>query len=295
MVLLVLFIYLVSSTIKVNSVIVFCLFYVSMSIVLLYIRSNISLYEYNKYVPYKTSLIPKNIYTYWDNKRIPSIVQQCIKSWKHHNPTYTIHLIHTDNLSTYMDSSLLPNSYTNQLKSDLIRLYILEKYGGIWMDASIYVNGSLDWIHGYQVKEHSEFVGYRLKMYETISTPVVESWFLATIPNSQFMRDWKNKFFEITTYPSPIEYVDMLKLNTNIQNISIPYYLSIHVACQYVLQHNSYKISLIEAGNGPLVFRDNPLYHLFIPIMLFYKDTKTPLVKIRGGERTILDMLLVNY
>jgi len=289
--LLIVVVYIISKVTRVNAVLAFFIFYSTISIILLYIRSNSVLHEYKKYINYNTSLIPNIIYTYWDNRRIPSIVNNCIKSWKRHNPTYKVYLIHKDNLSKYMDVSLIPKHYSNQLKSDLIRLYILEKYGGIWIDASIYLNESLDWIHGYQIKEQSEFVGYRLGMYETISVPVVESWFLATVPSSSFIRDWKNKFFEITKYANPIEYVDYLKLTTNIQNISIPYYLSIHVACQYVLQHGTYKLSLLEAGKGPLLFRDYPLYHLFMPVMLLFKDNKSPLVKIRGGERSIMNMM----
>ena len=124
---------------------------------------------------------------------------------------------------------------------------------------------------------------------------MIESWFLASTPNSQFITDWKNKFVEILNYPSSTEYVDMLRKNTNIQNIDMPYYLSIHIACQHVLQNSKnkhiYKLSMLDAEKGPLLYRANEWYHLFMPVLLYCKDTISPLVKIRGGERQILDIV----
>lgn len=273
------------------SVVIIILLYIMISVYLLYKRKTVSC-EYTKYALRKTSDIPNVIYTYWHDTNMPEIIKNCIATWKKHNPTYTIHIINKETLHKYMDPSINLSKYTHQLTSDLIRLYILEKYGGIWMDASIYLNQSLDWVHSYQKAENSEFVGYRLNLFETTSTPVIESWFLCAIPNSVFIKDWKNKLFEVASYSSPIKFVDKLMKNTDIQNISIPYYLIIHVACQYILQHNKkYATSLLSAEEGPLLFRANPWYHLFMPVMVYNKDTFTPLVKFRGGERKVLEML----
>lgn len=274
------------------SVVVIILLYIMISVYLLYKRKTVS-YEYKKYTLHDTSEIPNVIYTYWHDTNIPDIIKNCIDSWKKHNPNYTINIINKDTLNNYMDPSINLSSYTHQLASDLIRLYILEKYGGIWMDASIYLNKSLDWVHSYQKAEKAEFVGYRLNLFETTSTPVVESWFLCAIPNSVFIKDWKNKLFEVLSYSSPIKYVDKLMKNTDIQNITIPYYLIIHVACQYILQHNKkkYVLSLLEAEGGPLRFRANPWHHLFMPVMVYNEDKITPLVKFRGGERKVLEIL----
>jgi hypothetical protein len=277
---------------KRNSIMIIILLYVMISVYLLYIRKTVSC-EYTKYPLCKSSNIPNVIYTYWHDTTLPELIKKSINSWKHHNPTYTVTIINKDTLHKYMDPSIIPKTYSHQLTSDLIRLYILEKYGGMWLDASIYLNQSLDWVHSYQQKENTEFVGYRIKLFETTHIPVVESWFLCAVPNSVFIKDWKNKLFEVLSYNSPVEYVDELMKKTDIQNISSPYYLMIHVACQYILQYNTkkYKISLLDAEEGPLRFRASPWYHLFLPIMSYNEDKTAPLVKNRGIERKILEIL----
>ena len=266
------------------------LFYLLIIIILYQIRTRNQFREYDD--PIKSSKIPKHIYTYWNDENIPPLIKKCIDTWKKYNPTYQIHVIHKNNLSQYINPSTIPSRYTHQQQSDLIRLSVLETYGGIWMDASIYLNQSLDWIHTYQYKDQSEYIGFRILYYQTINIPVVESWFMASIKGSRFIKDWKNSFFKLKEYPSEKEYVDQLKKTTDIQGIDIPYYLAIHVSCQSILQQpNRYKLSLLDAEGGPLLFRIHPYYHLFMPGILYFTDRTTPLVKLRFGERKIMELL----
>jgi len=79
-------------------------------------------------------------------------------------------------------------------KSDFIRLELLSKYGGIWMDASIICKYSLNWIHAYQKNTDAEMVGYYINGFTTIEKyPVVENWFISCIPKSRFIELWKIK------------------------------------------------------------------------------------------------------
>lgn len=249
--------------------------------------------EYTKYPLKKTSKIPNVIYTYWNTPIIPFTVQACINSWKKYNPSYTIHIINEKTLHKYCPELVNITTITQQRLSDFIRLYLLQKYGGFWLDSCIYLNQSLDWVHGYQHAEQSEFVGYKLQSFMTTKTPVIESWFLASIPKSYFITNWKNEFFKLNTFSTVTEYVDQLRKTVDFQNIDDPYYLTIHVSCLSVLKSNKYSLSILTAENGPFLSLSNSFWNpIYLPLLLlFYKGKEAPLIKYRGGERYIIEYL----
>jgi len=274
-----------------------------------YISNNISNTTFPEYVKYENksfSKIPNVIYTYWHSGEHPTLVKKCIQSWRRHNPSYKIVIISKENIKDYIpfDIDTLRFANTQQQKSDFIRCYILAANGGIWLDASLYLNQSLDWIHSYQHAENSEFVGYKLNGFTYLdNSPVIENWFMACIPNSTFMKDWTNTFYSMNRYETIKDYVESLKRKTDFQKIDDPYYLTMHIACQYVLQNkNSYKLSLLEAEKGPFLYlnkmyenRFNPLRYwnhiYFIPLMMIHKSKESPVVKYRQGERMIIEKL----
>ena len=252
-------------------------------------------YEYDRYTFYKTSEIPAIIYTYWHSEQIPPSVKKCIDSWKRHVKNYTIHVINEKNLQKYINKSLLKkikNGYTHQQRADLIRLEVLKHTGGFWLDATIYLNQSLDWVHAYQRAEQSEYVGFKLNSVQTTSTPVVENWFMASIPNSAFIQDWSREFSAIVQYPTEREFVTALRnKQVDFQGISDPYYLTMHISCLSILKHNSYALSLLVTEEGPYKYM-NYFYTttLSFPfVVLFLQGTESPLIKWRGMERNIIE------
>ena len=84
--------------------------------------------------------VPKTIWTYWDKEPLPDFIEKCIDSWRKHNPNYKVIVLNNSNLNTYW-----PDLDMNNMKhvegpahfSDVIRVHIIAKYGGIWSDASV--------------------------------------------------------------------------------------------------------------------------------------------------------------
>jgi hypothetical protein len=266
--------------------------------------SNRNLEEYTKYPLINESKIPNVIYSYWHDNQLPSFVQKCVNSWKNHNPSYKIIILNKNNINEYIpfDIFKLKFAKTHQQIADFIRIYLIYEYGGFWLDSTIYLNKSLDWVHSYQINENSEFVGFkinRLNGYESpLNSPIVENWFLASIPKSQFMLDWKNVFYSMNDYNTIDDYVNFIKSTTNINSIILHHYLTMHIACQYILQNSKYKykLSLLDAEKGPFLYLcsinwDN-IY--LIPILLYFRGTECPLIKYRGQERKLIDTLLLS-
>lgn len=241
------------------------------------------------------SNIPNIIFSFWNDENYPETVKKCIKSWQKYNPLYTIHMVTFNNLHKYLniDITKLKQIKTIHQQSDLIRLCLLQKYGGIWLDATIYLNNSLNWIHACQSTTNCEYVGYYIDAFtKNYKYPVIENWFIASIPNSKFIQDWLIKFYEINNFESVDDYINDIKLTTDLQKIDNPVYLSMHSACQYILQNNNihYNLCLFKAEDGPFLYNKfinwdiNKLHEYFKN-----KRLQTCVVKFRGCERTFIE------
>ena len=258
------------------------------------------------------NMIPKKIWTFW-NGEIPNVVNKCINTWKKYNPEYKITLLNKENLSQYLpdlDISNMKNIDSDARLSDIIRLNILAKEGGIWSDASIICLKPFDWINDLHNKEDSEFVGFYIDSF-TIpqykdKSPVIESWFFACVPQSKFVCDWRDEFSKITNFNSINDYLNDLKSQSvNFQNIAMPNYLTIHISAQKVLQGNKkYKLSLIKAEDDAFKYltlngwdSKKAIKNLVDCTNESIKSTsscsflKGKIIKLRGDDRKELDRI----
>lgn len=136
----------------------------------------------------------KTIFIYWGQKFInaPIIVKKCIQSCKLKNPTWEIIELDDDNLIEYINiKKEIPNIYKKTITytsySDIIRIFILAKYGGCWYDATIFCNQSLDnWINKYI--SNGFFAFNKPEKDRLIST-----WFLYAEKNNYIIKKWKDE------------------------------------------------------------------------------------------------------
>lgn len=75
----------------------------------------------------------------------PGIVKACIKSIQRNAGNHPVHLLSKDNLKDYVDIPLFifekvdKGEITLTHLSDIIRMSLLAKYGGFWIDSTVYV------------------------------------------------------------------------------------------------------------------------------------------------------------
>ncbi|MFP5128911.1 capsular polysaccharide synthesis protein [Phocaeicola coprocola] len=109
-------------------------------------------YIYDKYKNYDNEFhsskdsnpYPQTIWIYWDDdNNLPSIVSRCIKQAQKYNPEYNVRLVSYTNFTQYCDipSYIIEKYQTKKISkthfSDIIRIYLLKNYGGMYMDATI--------------------------------------------------------------------------------------------------------------------------------------------------------------
>ncbi|KAJ3099305.1 hypothetical protein HDU97_003279 [Phlyctochytrium planicorne] len=259
----------------------------------------------------KSLQIPKIIWTYWDQGFMPPFVEDCIEGWKRHNPDHTVVVLTALTVTTHIVTPLPPNfvGMDVRFKSDWVRLAVLMEQGGIWMDASIIVTGSLNVIHEQQQGNRSEAFGFYLTSFTlNKEVPVFESWFIATVPYGKWVSAWFNEFNKVfTNFAMADTYLEYLQriygpetYQLILQNNFMPGYLKIHMASQKVLFVDGIPVPCAEEAEK-IPYRllnqvgfDDRLYAeaLVSP----FKDKDVPLLfKLRGGSRdAMIDLLTRN-
>ena len=140
--------------------------------------------------------IPKKIWIFWYDVKIPELVFQCIKNIKDLHSEYDVNVLNKNTVKQYLDLDLdvLVTKMPMANLSDLIRLKLLQKYGGIWMDASIILENNIETF--FLTEENIfEIIGfYNSYQSRGCEIPIIESWFLAAPPNSKFINKWLSYF-----------------------------------------------------------------------------------------------------
>jgi hypothetical protein len=107
----------------------------------------------------------KAIWIYWAQgwDAAPELIKQCKRSWEYYNTGWNIHFLDDSNLTDYFDiDSWIPNLQQKDIglsaKSDIIRINLLRKYGGVWADATLWCHKPLDdWLQEYMLNDFFTF------------------------------------------------------------------------------------------------------------------------------------------
>lgn len=258
--------------------------------------------------------IPKIIWTYWHSEKIPLIVQKCIDGWRRFNPDYKINFINEINLRNYLDE--VPNEIYGvdvTKRADWIRLALLKKYGGVWIDASIILTRDLNWVDLEAKKYNANYIGFYLKGYtKNNNYPVIENWFMASSIDNEFINQWYDIFNNFVIKQGTDQYLNYLSdngyCNEFYQGINDPYYHTMHVAAQHVMRNhstkkllnykNNYRLHLLCAENSAYFYHTRSNWNrrsLFFKLLWNKINSDYPsLIKLRGGERRKINFFLKN-
>lgn len=202
--------------------------------------------------------IPKTIWTYWSGKN-SACAEACLAALKCLNTDFDIITLDDSNVSDYLPNlPPLPKDLPVQLVSDFIRLSLLEKYGGIWIDRSVIVTESLSWILDKATENNAEIICFYneapLVYKKNHSRPIIENGFIAAAKGSGFIRNWLNNYQECilsghweTYYRSTENYAE-LSANFLEEDDDVKSYFSCYLAAQKtMLDSKDYRLLLINA------------------------------------------------
>lgn len=139
--------------------------------------------------------IPRVIWSYWHEGKLPESVKICIESWKKNNLTYKIYFLNKDSIFEFLPDFKFEDYYIENpvFYCDLIRLLLLDKYGGIYLDSSVFLNQSLNEYLNCVNNNNLDLLCFSTGGHNNDNKfPITESWFLISNFNNSFLKIWFN-------------------------------------------------------------------------------------------------------
>ncbi|GAB5369428.1 hypothetical protein AAMO2058_001403700 [Amorphochlora amoebiformis] len=235
----------------------------------------------------------KTIWGYWADgeENMPDFYKLCVQTWRIQNPFWDVVLLNKGTVLKYLSKSELPPKFQKMKPhgaSDHIRLGLLAKYGGVWLDVSILLRESMDSIAWGNIEEGSaEFVGTYNPIYGSAhlgNRDFVESWFLATKRHNPFIFRWRDLLLELfhervdsgfgSSLLSHDLYKDMDLSNFLREGVDFREYLAIHVMLRRILETEKDLRKLWEHSWKLYSTKDTGRY-LYAYVNIIYKYIKS--------------------
>lgn len=244
--------------------------------------------------------IPKIVWSYWDTNT-PPIVTTIIEQRRNAMPDWTIHLLTEKDIGKHIDISQAPKGYdklSKPHKADWIRLKLLEKYGGLWLDASLIVNKgmAINEIRDEAINSRANIVAFTLNKPKAID--FIENWFIMAPKKNLIIKLWLREFEKaisigFANYRAQVLLHDII-LSKDIYNEKEDYtYLTQHACMQMVLKRyldSPVKILLYPAEKNMYKVQTDCNWKYKCIIDKISNDPSVrdlPFIKLRGGEKTI--------
>ncbi len=134
------------------------------------------------------SSLPQKVWMYWESGEAdaPLLVRLCIESWRRENPGWDIEVLDRsvwEHLPA-LDWLREKRNLSVQVRSDLLRLHLLNTSGGVWADATLFCNQPLTaWLPA--CYDDHFFAFSSIKPDREVS-----SWFLAGTGESRLFSAW---------------------------------------------------------------------------------------------------------
>ena len=138
----------------------------------------------------------KTIWLFWFQgfDKAPLFVQKCRDSIIKHNPDMEVNVIDQFNLEQYIhlpeyinykhDIGIMPHAHY----ADIIRITLLAKYGGTWIDATVLATGQLP-----EYIVNSELFCFKVV---PLANVVASNWFISAAPSNPIILQMKSLLYE---------------------------------------------------------------------------------------------------
>jgi hypothetical protein len=171
---------------------------------------------------------------------------------------------------------------------------LLEKYGGIWADSTLFINTDLS----EKYDNNYDVAGFYANFMTIIShKPVMENWFISAPKGSPLIKEWKKEFFK--GLKNPDDYIENgIHENgiVDLQKIDNKIYLMMHCCFLKVINDDDYSIKLDPAFtdmDSPFGYQEQSNWIAPLAIKSLCENevvSVPPILKFRGGERGVFEI-----
>lgn len=237
--------------------------------------------------------LPKLIWFLWlqGNEKMPWIVRECFMSWERNNPGWEFIFLEEKNIAEFIEIEkiLTPrnHSITSQALSDIIRINLLHKYGGVWVDATCFCCKPLDqWLYPYL---QTGFFAFDRPGNDRM----LSSWFLAACKGNYIIEKYcsstnlywqQNRGLSLSSQ-SVLSMLYNKLTGTNSLSWFSPLFTKIFKVYPYFWFHYLFEKNYREDILFKKAWDDTPKYSAAIPLKLYYSGIlETPSDTMRAIE-----------
>jgi hypothetical protein len=141
----------------------------------------------------------RTIWTCWFQGRenAPPLVKKCMSSWKRNNPGWEFRCLDATSVERYVplrpQIDLDTQSLTAASLSDIVRIFLLREFGGVWVDATLFCNRPLDeWLPDMMREGFFAFAA-------PAPDRPLSSWFLGAESDNHLVSTWCRRTVEYWT------------------------------------------------------------------------------------------------
>lgn len=246
--------------------------------------------------------IPKILWTYWQTTPPPAFVAACLANWQRFAPDHELRLLDRHTLAAWLPSLRADfDTLPAFRQADWLRIQLLARHGGIWLDASTLLSRDLAWLHEARARHGAEYVGFYIDRYSTRpELPIVENWCMASVPGGGFVTTLAAAFDRAldTGAEALLQRLQAEGRHAQVvQGLTEDFqrYLLMHVAAADLLDRTpqAWRLALLRAEDGPFAWLAGVGWrkrHLYARLALTPCPTGVPaLLKLRGGDRAVTE------
>ena len=215
-----------------------------------------------KFSPYQRGIKENSnyVFTFWEPRdSIPGYISLCIKTWKKNLPNnYKVIVLDYHNLKDYLNDKIINEIFDKQMslsiQADAIRVAVLQKYGGFWIDADTIITNS---------SFMNMFYDSDLIMFGNSKRKILNIGFIYASSNSTIIKDWLNNIIRRTRiYKQRLFLKQIFKfkpLDQYFKKLKVANYLGNGIINEIVKNTSTRSFKLLERDEA-YAFPDQLLY-----------------------------------
>lgn len=196
---------------------------------------------------------PKICWIFWNTEKLPPMIEKIKKYNERKLKNWDTRFLNSDTIYNYISKEEFPSGYDKLIpahKADWIRLQLLHKYGGCWLDASIIINDSMgmDKIYDKSVKQNVDATLFQSDKLNSTFTHIsgkeiplhIDNWFILAPKKSKLIKLWLDEY-TLAINMGLYEYKKMV-MKYKFDHSKVKFYskkdvyLLQHLCIQYLLQ-----------------------------------------------------------
>ncbi|AQT06233.1 capsular polysaccharide synthesis protein [Acetobacter persici] len=249
------------------------------------------------------------IWTFWADDNPPELVKACLANLRESNPHHEIILLNRHTVADWIDPYMFDKQamWPIQIAADAIRIELLARYGGVWIDATAIVNADVRSLLPVSQRRNVTFRGFCRGSAEA-DLPIPELWFLSARAKDPFFMEWAEEMRGLFSFQRAEEWIAFMKARhgksfqiicEGISKTKEEGYFASAIAARSIWLRSRDKPTFCLVSSDDYVFKYHDLAKWWPPVTAAYLCARgfpsdlPPVVKVTRSERNLLSAIMI--